>query len=300
MLPSAASYHGTAPRASGRARFRQVGAGRLPACRGRSRYTKNKVKAAGVKRQLSVEAIDAFLAHFTPDDRAYLVMLVANTTGIADAERRTDTAITAATVAVQKARRSAVVLAFSTAVSLLAGAATAWYASCLGGRYRDNVPPRYGALRNAPRRQARYEKFLLIGIGISGTENCPDTTRVLLTGGPRGLPHARPSQARKVDVSQKSPCDRRRASLIVVFPSNPPPFTFPGAAKRCEGGELDGNEACRATIPAAVASWSSLPLVAVRSIFMSIIRRTARLLERAPHTGGLHSLGGGARRDEPP
>ena len=79
-------------------------------------------------------------------------------------------------------------------------------------------PPRYGALRNAPRRQARYEKFLLIGIGISGTENCP-ATRVLLTGGPRGLPHARPSQARNVDVSQKSLCDRRRASLIVVFPS---------------------------------------------------------------------------------
>ena len=184
-----------------------------------TRKTKSKLPASN--GSFLSRLLTRLLAHFTPDDRAYLVMLVANTTGIAqpDAERRTDTAITAATVAVQKARRSAVVLAFSTAVSLLAGAATAWYASCLGGRYRGNVPPRYGALRNAPRRQARYEKFLLIGIGISGTENCPDTTRVLLTGGPRGLPHARPSQARKVGVSQKSLCDRRRASLIVVFPS---------------------------------------------------------------------------------
>ena len=79
----------------------------------------------------------------SPDDRAYLVRLVASRTGIAppDAERRVETAITGATTALQKARRSAVILGFSTAVSLLVGAAAAWYTSCVGGRYRDGVAP---------------------------------------------------------------------------------------------------------------------------------------------------------------
>jgi len=78
-----------------------------------------------------------------PEDRTYLVRLVAARTGIPqpDAERRVDDAITGATTAVQKARRSAVILAFATAVSLLVGAAAAWYASCVGGRHRDNVAP---------------------------------------------------------------------------------------------------------------------------------------------------------------
>jgi hypothetical protein len=77
----------------------------------------------------------------TPDDRAYLARLVAARTGIAqpDAERRVEDAITAATTAVQKARRSAVILGFATAASLLAGAAAAWYAASAGGRHRDNV-----------------------------------------------------------------------------------------------------------------------------------------------------------------
>ena len=79
----------------------------------------------------------------TPEDRAYLVRMVASDTGIApsDAEHRVDIAITAATVAVQKARRSAVILGFSTAASLLLGAAAAWYAACVGGRHRDDVAP---------------------------------------------------------------------------------------------------------------------------------------------------------------
>jgi hypothetical protein len=58
-----------------------------------------------------------------------------------DAERRVEDAITAASTAVQKARRSAVILGFATAASLLAGAAAAWYAACAGGRHRDNVAP---------------------------------------------------------------------------------------------------------------------------------------------------------------
>jgi hypothetical protein len=75
------------------------------------------------------------------DDRAYLVRLVATKTGIAlpDAEKRVDTAITGATTAVQKARRSAVILGFATAASLLLGAAAAWYAATAGGRHRDDA-----------------------------------------------------------------------------------------------------------------------------------------------------------------
>ncbi len=79
----------------------------------------------------------------TADDRAYLARLVAARTGIAlpDAERRVEDAITAASTAVHNARRSAVILGFATAASLLAGAAAAWYAACAGGRHRDNVAP---------------------------------------------------------------------------------------------------------------------------------------------------------------
>jgi hypothetical protein len=79
----------------------------------------------------------------SPEDRAYLVRLVEANTGVAapEAERRVDSVITAATTAVHKARRSAVVLGFSTAASLLLGAAAAWYAACAGGRHRDHVAP---------------------------------------------------------------------------------------------------------------------------------------------------------------
>jgi hypothetical protein len=78
-----------------------------------------------------------------PEDRTYLVRLVAGQTGAApaDSERRVDVAITASATAVHKARRSAVILGFSTAASLLFGAAAAWYAACAGGRHRDEVTP---------------------------------------------------------------------------------------------------------------------------------------------------------------
>lgn len=77
----------------------------------------------------------------TSDDRSYLARLVASATGVAppEAGRRVDVAIAAATTTVRKVRRSAVILAFSTAVALLAGAAAAWFGSCVGGRYRDEV-----------------------------------------------------------------------------------------------------------------------------------------------------------------
>ena len=78
-----------------------------------------------------------------PDDRGYLVRLAAARTGIAppEVERRVDDAITAANTAVSKGRRSAVILGFASAVSLLAGAAAAWYASGAGWRHRDSVAP---------------------------------------------------------------------------------------------------------------------------------------------------------------
>jgi hypothetical protein len=77
------------------------------------------------------------------DDRTYLTRLVAGQTGLAqpEAERRVDDVTTAATLAVKRARQSAVILGFSIAVSLLLGAAAAWYASSLGGQHRDQTAP---------------------------------------------------------------------------------------------------------------------------------------------------------------
>jgi hypothetical protein len=82
-------------------------------------------------------------AGMKPDDRDYLTRLVASQTGIAqpDANHRVDEAIAAASLAVKRARQSAVILGFSIAVSLLLGAAAAWYAATLGGEHRDQAPP---------------------------------------------------------------------------------------------------------------------------------------------------------------
>lgn len=76
------------------------------------------------------------------DDRAYLVQLVTNTTGLAgpDAERRVDSVIADAQTAIKKSRRSSVILAFSVAAALLLGAVVAWMAACVGGRHRDGEP----------------------------------------------------------------------------------------------------------------------------------------------------------------
>jgi hypothetical protein len=82
-------------------------------------------------------------AGMKPDDRDYLTHLVASQTGIAqpDANRRVEEAIAAATLAVKRARQSGVILGFSIAVSLLLGAAAAWYAASLGGQHRDQTAP---------------------------------------------------------------------------------------------------------------------------------------------------------------
>jgi hypothetical protein len=78
----------------------------------------------------------------TAEDRAYLIQIVTNTTGLAgpDAERRADTAIVNAKTAIARSRRSAVIVAFSVATALLIGAAVAWAAASVGGRHRDGEP----------------------------------------------------------------------------------------------------------------------------------------------------------------
>jgi hypothetical protein len=76
------------------------------------------------------------------DDRTYLVQLVGSTTGLspADAERRVDNGIANARTALNRSRRSTIILAFSLATALLLGAVAAWAAACAGGRHRDGAP----------------------------------------------------------------------------------------------------------------------------------------------------------------
>ena len=88
---------------------------------------------------------------YTPDDRAYLIRLVAARTGLAapDAERRVDTVIAQAREKANRARRSAVVTAFIAAAATLLGLAAAWFAAGIGGRHRDGetIPSMSTALR---------------------------------------------------------------------------------------------------------------------------------------------------------
>ena len=80
------------------------------------------------------------------DDKAYLARLVQARTGLAQAEseQRIDrvwgtiqSAAEKAKAAADRARRTAVVAAFITAVSLVVSAAAAWWAAGVGGRHRD-------------------------------------------------------------------------------------------------------------------------------------------------------------------
>ena len=73
------------------------------------------------------------------DDRAYLSRLVVARTGLppTDADRRVQQIISESRDAAAKARRSAVILAFTLAAALVAAAAAAWGAALAGGRHRD-------------------------------------------------------------------------------------------------------------------------------------------------------------------
>ncbi len=77
-----------------------------------------------------------------PEDRSYLIRLVAVRIGLAEPEatRRVDDVIARARENLQRARRSAAILGFMAAAAALLGAAAAWFAACAGGRHRDGAP----------------------------------------------------------------------------------------------------------------------------------------------------------------
>jgi hypothetical protein len=71
------------------------------------------------------------------EDRAYLVRLVAAQTNLpaSDAERRVDATIVRAKDNINRARRSAVLLAFMASAAALLGAAAAWFAAISGAEH---------------------------------------------------------------------------------------------------------------------------------------------------------------------
>lgn len=79
------------------------------------------------------------------DDRAYLIKLVQTRTGLssADAEGRVNQAIVQSDEAISRARRSAVLLGFMIAASLMLGLAVAWIAAAVGGQHRDTAVSHY-------------------------------------------------------------------------------------------------------------------------------------------------------------
>jgi hypothetical protein len=91
------------------------------------------------KEVASVLAAYATGVTINQDDAAYLTRATAAHSGIAqgDAEQRVRTAVQQVRDNANRARRTGVMLAFLTAVSLAVGAAAAWAAAGLGGRHRD-------------------------------------------------------------------------------------------------------------------------------------------------------------------
>ena len=66
------------------------------------------------------------------DDRTYLIQQVGALTGLspADSERRVDNTLGNARTAIQRSRRSTIIVAFSIAAAVLLGAVAAWAAAC--------------------------------------------------------------------------------------------------------------------------------------------------------------------------
>jgi hypothetical protein len=94
-------------------------------------------------RAQAARIITAGLGHTSvaPDDRAYLIRLVAARTGLSqpDAEGRVNQAIAQSSEAIAGARHGAVIMAFMIAASLMLGAAVAWLAAAFGGQHRDGA-----------------------------------------------------------------------------------------------------------------------------------------------------------------
>jgi len=86
------------------------------------------------------------------EDRAQLVRITSSVSGLSapDAERRVTQVLANARTAASQTRKTAVILGFSLAAALLAGAAAAWMAAGVGGKHRDGefAPPlRWGMVR---------------------------------------------------------------------------------------------------------------------------------------------------------
>ena len=84
------------------------------------------------------------------EDRAQLVRITSSVSGLSapDAERRVTQVLADARTAASQTRKTAVILGFSLAAALLAGAAAAWIAAGVGGKHRDDefAPPlRWGS-----------------------------------------------------------------------------------------------------------------------------------------------------------
>jgi hypothetical protein len=94
-------------------------------------------------RAQAARIITSGLGHsgMAADDRAYLIHLVETRTGLAppEAEARVNQVVAQANEAIARARRSAVILGFMIAASLMLGMAAAWLAAALGGQHRDGV-----------------------------------------------------------------------------------------------------------------------------------------------------------------
>ncbi len=92
------------------------------------------------------------------DDHTYLVQQTAALTGLAaaDAETRVNAVLGEARTAINRARRSSIILAFSIAAATLIGAVVAWAAAVAGGRHRDGEPlPSWMASSNRYHRTRR-------------------------------------------------------------------------------------------------------------------------------------------------
>jgi hypothetical protein len=97
----------------------------------------NYIRAQAARILLSASSHQGML----PEDRAYLVRLVAATTGLApaDAEKRVTDVTERAKDNIARARRSAAILAFMAAAAALLGAAAAWFAAEAGARHREGL-----------------------------------------------------------------------------------------------------------------------------------------------------------------
>jgi hypothetical protein len=88
-----------------------------------------------------------------PEDRTELIRLVSARTGLGqpEAERRVDDVIARVKENISRARKSAVILAFSAGAAALLGLVVAWFAACEGGRHRETPPSMvWGRRRPSP------------------------------------------------------------------------------------------------------------------------------------------------------